>query len=287
MTVTDGCETTPLTICDSVIVSPEPPVSFTSDINSGCFPITVNFTNTTPSALVQTVFWDFGNGSTTTSTGLVGATYPDPICYDVSLTVTSAAGCVGNLVQNNMICVDDYPIANYSMSPNPTNLNQTIIQFTNLSTDATSYNWDFGLNTNPTTSNDIDPSADFPSINPGTYDITLTALNDAGCAHDTTFTLIINGIFTLYVPNAFTPNSDGINDFFKSEGDMLNPDHFEFRIFNRWGELMWYTQDFMDAWDGNYMGTKVPIGVYTWKIKAKDLYTDEIHELRGSVTVIR
>lgn len=287
VTVTDGCETTPLTICDSVIVSPEPPVSFTSDINSGCFPITVNFTNTTPSALIQTVFWDFGNGSTTTSTGLVGAVYPDPICYDVSLTVTSAEGCVGNLVQANMICVDDYPIANYSMNPNPTNLNQTIIQFTNLSDDATSYNWDFGLNTNPATSNDVDPSAEFPSINPGTYDITLTAFNDAGCPHDTTFTLIINGIFTLYVPNAFTPNADGINDYFKSEGDMLNPDHFEFRIFNRWGELMWYTQDFMDAWDGNYMGTKVPIGVYTWKIKAKDLYTDEIHELRGSVTVIR
>ena len=173
------------------------------------------------------------------------------------------------------------------MNPNPTNLNQTIIQFTNLSDGATSYNWDFGLNTNPATSNDVDPSAEFPSINPGTYDITLTAFNDAGCPHDTTFTLIINGIFTLYVPNAFTPNADGINDYFKSEGDMLNPDHFEFRIFNRWGELMWYTQDFMDAWDGNYMGTKVPIGVYTWKIKAKDLYTDEIHELRGSVTVIR
>ena len=111
VTVTDGCETTPATACDSVIANPDPVVSFVADTTSGCYPITVNFTNTTNPALVGSVFWDFGNGSTTTSTGTVGATYPDPICYDVSLTVTTSAGCVSTLTQPSMICPDDYPTA--------------------------------------------------------------------------------------------------------------------------------------------------------------------------------
>jgi gliding motility-associated-like protein len=133
----------------------------------------------------------------------------------------------------------------------------------------------------------IDPTAEFPNINPGSYDITLTAYTDAGCAHDTTYTLIVNGIFTLYVPNAFSPNGDGFNDHFMALGDMINPDVFEFRIFNRWGELIWQTDDFLNSWDGTWNGMEVPIGVYVWKIKAKDLYTDEIYELRGSVTVVK
>jgi len=287
VTVSDGCESTPITVCDSVVASPNPPVSFISDINSGCYPITVNFTNTTSSSLVGTVFWDFGNGSTTTSTGVVGTTYPDPICYDVSLIVTSPEGCVDSLTQPNMICVDDYPIADFTMNPNPTNLNETVIAFTNGSSNASTYLWDFGSNTNPATSILIDPTAEFPNINPGSYDITLTAYTDAGCSHDTTFTLIINGIFTLYVPNAFSPNGDGFNDDFMALGDMIDPDVFEFRIFNRWGELIWQTNDFLNSWDGTWNGTEVPIGVYDWKIKAKDLYTDEVHELRGSVTVVK
>ncbi len=287
VTITDNCESTPVIVCDSIIVSPNPPVSFISDTNSGCYPLTVNFTNTTPSSFIESVFWDFGNGSTTSSTGTVGATYPDPICYDVSLIVTTPEGCVDSLIQPDMICVDDYPIANFTMNPNPTNLNETIIDFTNQSTDAATYFWEFGANTVPTSSVLIDPTAEFPNINPGTYDITLTAYTDAGCAHDTTFTLIINGIFTLYVPNAFSPNGDGFNDLFMAQGDMIDPDDFEFRLFNRWGELIWETDAHDGAWDGTYKGSAVPVDVYAWRIKAKDLYTDEIYEFTGSVTVVR
>ena len=288
VTVTDGCETTPVTACDSVIANPAPVVSFTSDINSGCYPITVNFDNTTDPTLVGSVTWDFGNGLTTTSTGTVSTTYPDPICYDVTLTVTSPAGCISTLTEPSFICPDDYPVANFSMDPNPTDLNQTVIQMTNLSIGATGYSWDFGLETNPTTSIDFEPTAEFPNVNPGTYPVTLTVTNDAGCMHDTTMTLVINGIFTLYVPNAFTPNGDPFNDRFMAYGDMVDPSEFEFLIFNRWGELIWSTDQWGVGWDGtNRLGQMVQEDVYVWRIFAKDLYKGDEYEFKGHVTILR
>jgi gliding motility-associated-like protein len=287
-TVTDACETTPFIICDSVVANLEPAIAFSSDINSGCYPITVNFTNNTPPGSVGSVFWDFGNGSTTANTGVVGTTYPDPICYDVTLTVSSPAGCIATLVQPSMICPDDYPAANFTINPNPTDLNQTAIQFTNLSTDATTYTWDFGPNTIPTTSTLIDPLAEFPNVNPGTYPITLTAFNGAGCSHDTTFNLVINGIFTLYVPTAFSPNGDGINDILKAEGDMVDPDGYEFMIFDRWGTLLWSTDNFTTGWDGKFKtGAKVPTGLYVWRLFAKDLYKGDKYEFKGHVTILK
>jgi gliding motility-associated-like protein len=288
VTVSDGCETTPAIACDSVVANPEPNVLFSSDINSGCYPINVNFTNDTDPALISGVFWDFGNGGTTASTGTVSAAYPNPICYDVTLTVTSAAGCVGTLTQADMICPDDYPTASFSINPNPTDLNQTLVQMTNSSADATTYSWDFGAMTLPATSTLTDPTAEFPNINPGTYPITLTAFNDAGCFHDTTLNLVINGIFTLYAPNAFSPNEDGINDVFKIEGDMIDPTYFEFMIFDRWGQLIWSTDDFNDSWDGrSSSGVLVPLDVYVWRIKAKDLYKGEKHEFKGHLTILK
>ena len=82
-----------------------------------------------------------------------------------------------------------------------------------------------------------------------------------GCINSDTVQIILDG--TLYVPNTFTPNSDGINDFFEIKGEEINT--FEIWIFNRWGELIYNTKNMSNYWDGTYKNSLVQIDTYVWK----------------------
>lgn len=90
---------------------------------------------------------------------------------------------------------------------------------------------------------------------------------------------------TYYIPNAFTPNGDGLNDVFKAIAPGIQKTNY-FRIFNRWGQLMYQSQDANQGWDGKYSGVPQPTGVYIWIIKGVDV-TGKIIELKGTVTLIR
>ncbi|MFT7156632.1 MAG: gliding motility-associated-like protein [Parvicella sp.] len=287
--VSDGCETTPIIECIEVAIYPMPVLAFSSDITNGCYPIDVNFTNTTNSPLVMNTDWDFGNGSTGNGLGPVLSTYNLPICYDVEMEVTTINGCITVLTNPGMICPDDYPVADYIMGPNPTNINQTVISFTeNGSTDVTSFEWDFGPESLLSNSFDANPIVTFPSVEPGTYDVNLNVINAAGCEHDTTYTLVINGVYSMFIPNSFTPNGDGFNDVFTPLGDAVTEEGYELIIFDRDGHIIFETTEFGTGWDGTAKtGEMLPFGVYVWKLRAKDLYENVEHDLIGHVTLIR
>jgi gliding motility-associated-like protein len=288
VTVSDGCETTPVTECVEIAIFDLPTLSFESDVASGCYPLDVTFTNTTTGNLVQSIDWHLGDGTTQSGLGPIQHTYTSPTCFDVNITATTINGCVLSLDQLSMICPDDYPVANFTFDPNPTNLNQTTISFTELaSSDATSFLWEFGDSSQITPSTETDPVVTYPAINPGNYDITLTVENAAGCAHDTTFTLIINGVFSFYVPNTFTPNGDGINDVFFPKGEAIDPENYEMIIFDRNGLILYETSDYNAAWDGTKLSEAVPEGVYVWKILVYDYYTGDKKYYRGHINLIR
>ncbi|MGB1039701.1 MAG: gliding motility-associated C-terminal domain-containing protein [Flavobacteriales bacterium] len=108
------------------------------------------------------------------------------------------------------------------------------------------------------------------------------------CANIDSITLFaINCCGTLYTPNSFTPNGDGVNDKFKplTEGTKLRS--YSFEIFNRWGERIFQTTDLEQAWDGTHQGEMVQIGTYNYVIRALCTDNNETQLLRGSVTVVR
>lgn len=88
-----------------------------------------------------------------------------------------------------------------------------------------------------------------------------------------------------YVPNAFTPNGDGVNDVFRGVAPGIQAT-FYFKIFNRWGLLVYESKDVQKGWDGTYMGMLQPTAVYVWIIKGLDVNSKPV-ELRGTVTLIR
>ena len=89
---------------------------------------------------------------------------------------------------------------------------------------------------------------------------------------------------TFYIPNAFTPNGDGINDTFKAIAPGIQTNYF--RIYNRWGKLIFESHNANNGWDGKYLGMPQPTAVYVWIIKGVDV-TGKIISLRGTVTLIR
>lgn len=90
-----------------------------------------------------------------------------------------------------------------------------------------------------------------------------------------------------YVPNSFTPNGDGNNDFWQPLGSAVVPEEFDMKIFNRWGELIYESQDWLAGWDGTSNGSPVPDGVYVYRIVVRDGISKDKHELFGHVTTFR
>lgn len=252
-----------------------------------CIPVEVDFTNSTNVASVQNVLWDFGDGNTSNQTPTTQHTYSAAGSYDVSLTITSPEGCIKDSTITNMITTHGFPIANFSYSPVNPNTNNTEITFTNLSVDNDTNYWSF-TNGDPLTSNNLNPIVIFPTDTAGTYPVQLIVANAAGC-RDTTFGQFvkIDGVYFFYVPNSFSPDGDGLNEEFRAYGDAIDKNNFNMQIFDRWGELIFETNNMENGWDGNFKGKQVPNGTYIWKTRAKEKYTTIFHDNSGHLNLIR
>lgn len=262
-----------------------PNVSFTSDVTSGCQPLTVNFTNTTPPGEVGgTCTWTFSDGSSLSGCGTVTGVFNTPGCYNVDLAVTSPDGCVNNLTQTNFFCVYPNPVADFYWSPvNPTILFNNEVTFNNASILGDSYLWDFaGMGA----SSAENPVYQFNLTDTGYYQICLQVTTTNGCVDDTCKQIYFGDDFSVYVPNAFTPDGDGTNDLFFPVALGFDDAEFEFMIFNRWGELIFMGTGPRDKWDGTHEDIQCKEDVYVWKLLIKDNNNGK-HEYIGHVTLLR
>ena len=112
--------------------------------------------------------------------------------------------------------------------------------------------------------------------------------NSFGCFDTITLDVVIEGDYTLFVPNAFTPNDDGINDTFFPKAIGIDEKEFEMYIFNRWGDMIFETDDINEPWDGGANNGRelAKKDVYVWLIYTKDVLGKK-HQYVGHVTLIR
>ena len=116
------------------------------------------------------------------------------------------------------------------------------------------------------------------------YKLSVTATNAAGCKATDTIKINVFVGPTCYVPSAFSPNGDGINDIFRPVNVGLNIEYF--RVFNRYGEIVYQTSRFRDGWNGFFKGKEQPAGAYVWVFKGKDSRGRDIVE-KGTVMLVR
>jgi gliding motility-associated-like protein len=266
----------------NVTVTPIPTVSFIADTLSGCSPLTVNFSNTSGSG--SNCSWSVGNGQSLSGCNL-SYTFIQGGCYDITLTTTEN-GCSNTMTLQDYICVENPPIASFTIYPNAFTQESQSISFNNTSTGAVSYSWDFG---DGQESNSFSPDHLFTNTMQG-YLVTLTASTPSGCSDETQVLISYNEGEIFYIPNTFTPDGDGFNQTFKpifTTG--FDPFNFEMLIYNRWGELIFETHDANRGWDGSYGmdGRDVQQGVYTYKIIYKNPKIDERKTIVGHITLIK
>ena len=141
------------------------------------------------------------------------------------------------------------------------------------------FDWDFG---DGTTSEEMHPTHEYDGL--GDYYAQLTVTNPLGCA-DSAYTLV-EGPVLIYIPNAFTPNNDGINDAFKVVISEVT--RYELSIYNRWGEMVFFSEDPDEVWVGNVNGGEhyAPAGMYNYRLKWKGARTDA-EEMLGTFELMR
>ncbi len=118
-------------------------------------------------------------------------------------------------------------------------------------------------------------------------DSTAKNLSAAFFSTDTVIAHLKPQEYSFYAPNAFSPNDDGFNDVFQPFGRVIAPESYELRIFDRWGRVLYASEDPTSGWDGTSGGKAMPIDVYAYRVFAVDAIKQEPHEVYGHVTLIR
>jgi len=282
VTVTDGNGCSASTTATAQI-NPNPVPSITSGPNTGCAPLCVQF-NVTSTPTVANANWNLGDG--TSGVGLTAATcYTTTGVYTISAVVSDAAGCTGSTTYTAQVYPN--PVADFNHAPIKPIINvDGDVVFTDASHSANIVSWQwYFMNTAQYTSTLQNPT--FLYTEPGTYAVALVVKSDKGCVDTIVRPIVVGEDFGIYVPDAFTPNADGLNDVFQPKGFGIVK--YELQIFDRWGEKIFGSKSFEEGWDGKYQGRGGKIiadGVYTWLINITDVF-GKAHELKGHVTLIK
>lgn len=222
--------------------------------------------------------WDFGDGTTSTDQSPVH-TYGSSGDLEVTLQLTG--GCLPDLVSDTA-SVYEPPMASFFIDPEiPTT--RTEVSFIYNGSGGTQFLWDFD---DGETSNEVRPDHLFAIDGP--YDIHLTVIDANGCVDTITQTIEVLLQPVIYLPNAFMPDGTPENSVFKGYGIGLTS--AELSVFNRWGTLLYYSNDMNEilttGWDGSFNGKPAQQGVYPYKIKTT-FYNNNSFEKLGTVTLIR
>lgn len=280
LTASNGCDS--IAILQLNIV-PLPQVSFTTTLPQGCSPLSVTFINTSPSTGNCT--WNLGNGVVLNTCDTVVGIYNDFGCHDVSLNVTTPEGCSRTFTMNDLICVSPNPTASFMVTPQVLSTLNPTATFTNTSVGNASQTWTFGDGS--ATTGALNPSHTYPG-EMGYYNVTLVVANSHGCLDSTSQVIMVDNQVIYYIPNTFTPNGDKFNATFRpvftAGFDIYN---YNLIIFNRWGELIFESNNAAVGWDGTYAGQLCQSGTYVWQIRYKENGKDRHDEIRGHFNLLR
>ncbi len=276
----DGCSATAST---GVMVHCQPVAEFSVSKKTGCVPLNTTFSEEVDCYdPITTYLWSFGAGGSygTATDANPSKIFSQPGNYDVSLFISTDYGCSDSITKTEYIEAYPNPIAEFMADPMVAELGTTDITFIDQSTGATIWNWDFGDGNTSIESNPLH----FYTL-PGNFRVILTVQNEYGCSSSTYKYVQITQEISFYMPNAFTPGNDGLNDTFGPSGVGIKD--IRFYVYDRWGKLVFYSDQLNKRWDGRING-KIPTatGIYSWR--AEVTYANNIKEnFAGNVILFR
>lgn len=285
--VTDACGSMPDTATVKVGIYPQPLVNFTSNLTTGCAPLCIDFTDNTIISGDSIVMWtwNFGDNQPPSYGQNPRHCYLQSGQFDVTLTVITSHGCKSDpFVFPDLVDVWPTPSAGFSISPSEPVTNPAVISFIDQSFGATKWQWNFD---DPNDSSyAFTQSASHLYSDSGTFCITQIVENELFCTDTAERCIDVKPGYSLYIPNAFTPNGNDRNDFFFAVGENIL--EFEMLLFDRWGNLIWQANKLEDKWDGRANGGDqiAQQDVYVWLVRFVPINGNE-QKRRGHVTLIR
>jgi gliding motility-associated-like protein len=278
-----GC--VPDTTTIDVQITAVPQISFVSNVNEGCQPLNVNFTNTSTVQGNTIYTWNLGDGTSSNNPADVYVQYEAAACYDITLTATSDGLCTSTQTLNDMICVHPVPVAAFTYGPQQVYSDGPTVQFTNESTNNDFNAWTFGDGGSSTA---IEPEHTYPIGEVGSYEVMLIVSTQFGCSDTAIKPVIVKDQLIYYVPNTFTPDADENNPVFIpviTAG--MDENDYQLEIYNRWGEMVFVTNDIHEGWDGTFNGKMADTGTYIWKLYFGLIETDGKETAVGHVNLFR
>lgn len=287
--VGDGCSA-PVNSTARIWVAPLVTDSLLCVIDKGCEPLSTYFIfpktqSQTPLNPTFSWKWYFNGSNSNNENGSGGSTHQN---INKNYTVAGNNNVkVEMVLSNGKICfsknqnisVFQQALANFTYLPRQIDIVEPDVQFTNQSTGATDYKWTFGDGGNDTQEDPIHTYNDT-----GDFIVTLISTNINGC-NDTTFQkLKVLDIYRIFIPEAFSPNSDEHNTIWQPSYTSILT--CEVTIYNRWGEKIYFSNDNTGKWDGTYNGMGCEQGAYYYHLKVRD-NRKKWHYYSGMITLIR
>jgi gliding motility-associated-like protein len=270
----------------SVNINPLANITFVATPKAGCEPLDVDFLfSPGDNFMTGSWYWTLGDGGTATDTNVLH-TYTQHGTYPVTLSAQTIDGC--EVHTHDTIRVYPVPVAEFIAHPDVITTDEPQVNFVDNSSNATQWSWNFGDPTSDllNTSGLENPLHNYYTA--GEYTVTLSVSNQSGCTDTATRLIIVHDPFAFWIPNAFSPNEDLVNDVFAPSGIGYKEDTYLMRIFDRWGREVFFTKDLSKGWDGKdyHTGKMVADGVYTYQIRITD-QSNHTHEYIGSLTLLQ
>jgi len=258
-------------------------VSIVQSTDGGCNPTPILFTNNSmPIGADYDILWDFGDGNTSTEISPTHI-YEKAGTYSVSLSIESPLGCFVAEDYPDLINILESPEAGFSLTPNELSSTNPTVQVNDASFNAVEWRYEFS---NQGTATMANPSFTFRDT--GQQQIVQIVTAPSGCIDTAIQFIDVIPFVQWFMPNAFTPNRDGVNDIFIGNGSLAGATDFTFTIWNRWGELVFETTNINKGWNGQKgnIGRDSPAGVYVYVLSYRTPRREKVL-LEGFATLIR
>jgi gliding motility-associated-like protein len=272
------------TASSSVFIFREPEIDFTVLDGPRCAPALVQFQDLSVADSPIFYTWNFGDGSPTSNTQNPSHIYSSPGTYSVDLGIYTTEGCIDTLfmLQDDIITIHPSPVSAFSVDPTQTDICNPKVTFTDLSEGATE--WLYWFDDRNTFSLDTNPVHNYGTS--GWLRPMQVVTNEFGC-RDTSYQELYIEPFVIYIPNTFTPDGDEFNNVFVASF-ALPVVEWELKIYNKWGELLFVSNDPYASWDGTYGGKIMQESTYAYVLRyvsCEDKYEPKV--ISGHINLLR
>jgi gliding motility-associated-like protein len=272
------------TFIQELDLHPKISVDITSEGEIGCLPFTLDFDASISSVGPIEIFWDMGDGATYANQRRVSHTYTSAGTFNPTVLIRTRSFCVDTVsIQLEPIVIQPSPKAKLRVDNNRVTIYKPEVVFFSEVSDDVIYS---ELHTGDGWV--VSPA---PSIFPHTYDTDsaeygsfLMVENEYGCTDTAFISIVVLPVTNVFVPNAFIPDGSGRNDYFRISA--TNVKQYTLRIFNRWGQMVFFSDDPEFHWDGKVNGKPAPTGVYVYKLEVID-HQEYAVQREGTLSLIR